>query len=570
MPRLSPPTSLCQTMPFDNKGAKQTSPVAKERRAKSIPISNVKSQPELNKQWSLKTEKHDILDQDALLDFTRSDLRSCVSTSFSRDMLPRQSWNHLVTHHSESHRPKVMSQNACLLQAKLGLRKSEKIEKPIPRCPVGKEDVATIQTSRSNREPQAIEILSGGVAARRGTFSESEGIKAVNAVEGEMYSMRDGPASQSKLRIPKKLIDHSQNKHFFQTASVTSKNPTYDQMQPNRKTPFSITRKTFSTEHLLSQSILLPTEESKRGHFDNGIRKESTFLKDIEHEKSCVEESRKVISPDSSSQPIQHTGTPRNIKTTQKPRLWFRTQSQNPQITLTQSDCISAENLRWEAPQIGVPQSNDHKICLVVPATQDATQTPSSTKSVHPDGGTSLAGQQGLLCSSLESPATAPVEHDTSKNGMVSKLQKHPLDHQLSPLQMVKCNINHKVVKPSDLKPDQTDQPPPHHRGPTEPPEYSFEKKPVLSMEIETLFYPFNTTGVGTGSFGVFELPSQPQGIECQAPDETTMATLLPSPAMNHPLPSKTSITMEPEEPYYVTMDHPGAVYVSMGEYRDN
>ncbi|CAG5938404.1 unnamed protein product [Menidia menidia] len=64
-PRLSPsPTSQNS----DGPGGRQPSPVARERRARCIPISNTKVEP-------LGVAKHEVLDQGALLDFTRPGAR---------------------------------------------------------------------------------------------------------------------------------------------------------------------------------------------------------------------------------------------------------------------------------------------------------------------------------------------------------------------------------------------------------------------------------------------------------------------------------------------------------------
>ncbi|XP_042341002.1 uncharacterized protein LOC121941998 [Plectropomus leopardus] len=98
-PRLTPsPTSL------DGHGGKQPSPVAKERRARSITISNAKTEREYKKdrgQSSSDVAKHEILDQEVLLDFTNPALRRPCPMS-----------------RHESQRHAAMSQNSCLLQGK--------------------------------------------------------------------------------------------------------------------------------------------------------------------------------------------------------------------------------------------------------------------------------------------------------------------------------------------------------------------------------------------------------------------------------------------------------------------
>ena len=68
-PRLSPtPTALGRGGSPDDRGGRQPSPVARERRARSISISNFRTEPS-------SEVKHEVLDQEALMDFTHSGLR---------------------------------------------------------------------------------------------------------------------------------------------------------------------------------------------------------------------------------------------------------------------------------------------------------------------------------------------------------------------------------------------------------------------------------------------------------------------------------------------------------------
>ncbi|KAG8014849.1 Neuronal-specific septin-3 [Nibea albiflora] len=106
-PRLSPsPTSLCLGTSLDGRGGKQPSPVAKERRARSITISNTRVEPESGQQRPSNEAKHDVLNQEALLDFTHPPLRRvCSNTSRHQT-------------HSEAQRQAATSQSSSSVQEK--------------------------------------------------------------------------------------------------------------------------------------------------------------------------------------------------------------------------------------------------------------------------------------------------------------------------------------------------------------------------------------------------------------------------------------------------------------------
>ncbi|GLD69853.1 uncharacterized protein AKAME5_002117000 [Lates japonicus] len=149
-PRLSPsPTSLCQGMSLDGQGGKQPSPVAKERRARSITISNTKVEP---KQSFSNEAKHDILDQEALLDFTHPELRrSC----------PRTSGESRHQTHSESQKQAPASHSSHSLQGKLGLSNKENSSKDKPKPPPRNLDFSAIPKPQSDIKQQQEFLPSG-------------------------------------------------------------------------------------------------------------------------------------------------------------------------------------------------------------------------------------------------------------------------------------------------------------------------------------------------------------------------------------------------------------------------
>ncbi|XP_074486413.1 uncharacterized protein LOC141764777 [Sebastes fasciatus] len=418
-PRLSPsPTSLCQGMSLDGRGDKQPSPVAKERHARSITISNTKAEPESIKQTSSNEAKHDILDQVALLDFTHPALRRACSMS---------------RYQTESQRQAVTSQGSCLMQGKVGLsRKEENIAKDKPKPPPRKIDTTSIPKPKSNIKQQQ-ECVPSGTTGTQTSLSESEGIMSANVVQREPQSAFDVLATQSSLNLHRKRIDYPQRRNY------TSSPQSYEHMYSERSATSPTTPKmSFSTEPLLNQS---PNIETRRRRFDfsNDAKMDTTFPSNLRRPKE--ENSIRTITGNL-SKVSQQTSASQNVKSPQKHRFWSKALA-----PLRQSDCVSKDYSRQlrdidretESTQCA-HRLDRFKTCLVAPQTQEASR-PASVE-----------------CAASKTALSNP--------DIISR--KHQFDH--------KQNKSHKEVNLSDTGMDQTDifAPPDHHGAKL--PEYPSEK----------------------------------------------------------------------------------------------
>lgn len=340
-PRLSPsPTSLCQGL--DSRGGKQPSPVAIERRARSIAISNTNVEPV--KQRSSNEAKYDVLDQEALLDFTHPALRRACPMS---------------RHQTEA----AMSLNSCLLQGKVGLRKKENIAKDKPKPPPRNLDITSIPKPKSNIKQQQGFLPSGAT----GTQTESEGIKFGNVVQREAQSAFDVPATQSRKRLD-----------YLQRRNYTCNDQSFEQMYSERLAASPLTPKiSFSTEPLLNQS---PNIETRRRRFD--------FSGDTKMDLSNLRRPREDtwISTGNSSKLSQQTNASQIIKTPQKHRFWSKSQTiMDVKSPVSQSDYVSKDyscqlrdiDRETEPPQCA-HRLNPLKTCLVAP--QEASR-PASVES---------------------------------------------------------------------------------------------------------------------------------------------------------------------------------------------
>lgn len=508
-------------MSLDGQGGKQPSPVAKERRARSITISNTKVEPE---QSFSNEAKHDILDQEALLDFTHPELRrSC----------PRTSVESRHQTHSESQKQAPASHSSYSLQGKVGLSNKENSSKDKPKPPPRNLDFSAIPKPQSDIKQQQ-EFLPSGATGTQAFFSQSEGIKSAD-VYGESQSVLDGLPTQ------RKCTGNSQNRYYSHTAGFASNNKSYEQMYSGRNTTVPMTPKmSFSTERLSSQSLVSPNIETRRRRFDlhNDAKVDATFLPGSNLRRPKDENNTRAVTGNSSPTLFQQTGASRLITSPQRNRFWSKAQSQTAQMdvlsTVSQSDCLtqdySCQSRRDIDQKMEVTQHahrlNRLKTCLVAPQTQEASQTGSSSK-----------------------PDIPP--------------QRHLSGHE----QSLGQNKKQKEVKLSDTGLNQTDifAPPDHHHhsAPTKLLEYPSEKC-VVSGPPSVARCPFNTNSSGTGSKGVFDLQSQPQHRAYQRPEETTTSTTasLPPKQVDYSQAKRAFIMEEPEDPYYVTMYYPGSVYV--------
>ncbi|XP_051802308.1 uncharacterized protein LOC127533412 [Acanthochromis polyacanthus] len=529
-PRLSPsPTSMCS----DGQGGKQPSPVAKERRARSIPISNPKVEP-------LHEAKHDILDQDALLDFTHSEGRKFRPVK-SRES-PHQTY-------SESCRPPATSQNPCLLQSRFGISKGENILKDKPKTPPRNIDITAIPKLKSNIRQQEESEPSGATGTQT---SASERKKSPDFLHRES----DGPASRSSFH--RKCADYNQKSNYAQkTSDFTSSHQSYEQPCSEKRAALSATSKmAFSTEPLLSPSAVSPSIETRRRRFDlhNETRINTTFPPGLPPRRQQEENKVQTIAGNL-AKACQQTGAHQNTKSPQKYRFLSKTQSQTAQIDVRSAvswfDCVSKDyschsgdiDQKMEASQCE-HRLNRLKTCLVAPQTQEASSPASVVR---------IASHTG----SFSKP-----EH---------RSHEHHLHQDQSPVQNKK---SHKQVKVSDTGLNQTDisAAPDRHAVPTELLEHPSEKY-AASWTPSVVLCPFNTNRFGFSSAGAFDLLSEPQRTVNHRAQETTTTTTtgaaasVPTNQLNHSVADRAVITEESEDPYYVTMYYPGSVYV--GEYRE-
>ncbi|XP_008275482.1 neuronal-specific septin-3 isoform X1 [Stegastes partitus] len=527
-PRLSPsPMSTCQGMSSDGQGGKQPFPVAKERRARSIPISNPKAKP-------FNEVKHDILDQDTLLDFTHPEARK-VCPATSRES-PHQTY-------SESYRLPATSQNPCFLQSRFGINKGENIVKDQPKTPPRNIGITAIPKPKSNIKQQQESEPSEVTDTQT---SVSERIKSVDTVHRES----DGPASQSSFQ--RKCADYNQRSNNTQSPNFTSSHQSHEQMCSEKGAASPVTSKRpFFTDSLLSPSAVSPNIEGRRRRFDlhNETQANTTFLSGP-HPRRPQEENKVQTIAGSLSKASQQTGAHQNIKSLQKYRFSLKTQSQTTQMdvksAVRQFDCVSKDyscqsrdiDQKAEASRCA-HRLNRLKTCLVAPQTQGASGPASIER---------IASHTGNF----------------SKPGLRS--QEHPLSQDRSPGPHKK---SHKEVKASDTGLNQTDilAPPDHHAMPTKLLEYPSEKY-VASWTPSVALCPFNTNRFGISSTGAFDLLSQPQHRVYQKAEETTTTTTAPLPTnqLNHSVVDSAFVTEESEDPYYVTMYYPGSVYVDMSD----
>ncbi|KAL7403981.1 hypothetical protein ABVT39_008085 [Epinephelus coioides] len=501
-PRLSPsPTSLCQGTSSD--GGKQPSPIAKERRARSITISNTKVEPESSKQRSSNEAKHDILDQEALLDFTHPTLRRACSMS---------------RYHTESQRYAAMSQRSCSLQDKVGLSKKDNIAIDKPKPPPRNTEITSIPKPKSNIKQQQ-GFLPSGATGTQTSLSESEGIKFANVVQRDSQSAFDVPATQSSLNLHRKYVDYPQRRNY------TSSDQSCERMCSERSTASPTTPKmSFSKEPFLNQS---PNVETRRRRFDfsSEITLDTTFLSNLRRPR---EENNTRTTLGNSSKLCQQTNISQHIKSSQKHRFWSKAQNQTTQMdvrsAVSQSDCVSKDyscqsrdiDRETESPQCA-HRLNRLKTCLVAPQTQEASVECTTSKMT------------------------------LSKPDIIS--HKHQFDHNQ--------NKSHGEVSLSDKGLSQTDifAPSDHHIVPAKLPEYPSEK-----------YCPFNANRFGIRSKEVFDLPSQLQHTVHQRADETTTTAPPPLHGPNYSRADRAFIMEEPEDPYYVTMYYPGSVYMDMSD----
>lgn len=521
-PRLSPsPTSLCRGMSLDIPGGRKPSPVAKERCARSISILNTKVEAVSSKSKSPRETKHDVLDQQTLMDFTHPGLTRVCS------MTHKESRPQIY----ESHRPEVTLQDSILLQGNIGLCEKESTDKYEPKPPPRNTDITAILKPNSIMKQQQ-KSLPRGATGKQTPLSESEGIMFTN-FQREFQLEVDGLRIQSSPSRHRKCIEYPQNT----AARFYSNYETYERMGSKINTTLPLTPPvSFSTECLLNQSTVLASTNTRRRPF--GFSTEENVDKIFVSDSHCgrpLEENNIGTFAATSSRPFQQL-----VKYPSKHISWT-VESQNTQKDLerafSQSNCPTSKDFSCQSR--GVDQKaearqwahrlNQSKTCLLVPPPLEAT-------------------------------APAPVECTTSKTTF-SKSDTVSNKQQLTHKQHPK---SHNVLNPRAPQDTGLSEKP---GVPTKPPECSLEDG-VFSWQQSVTLCPFNTNRSGMSSEGVFNRPSQPQHQVYQRPDDTTMTASPNLQQAKYPQADRALIMDDPEDPYYVTMYYPASVYV--GEYAKN
>ncbi|XP_068177374.1 neuronal-specific septin-3 isoform X1 [Antennarius striatus] len=354
--RRSPsPTSLCREMRFDNPEGKQPSPVAKERCARSISISNTATEPESSSQRSSNEAKYHVLDQETLIHFTHS-------TPGSK--YPKESQHQT---YSESHRQLATSQSSSLSQGTVGSSKSECIAKP--RLPPRNMNASSIPKPNSFLKQQK-GFLNSGATGIQTSLPDCEGIKTL---QKESQSAFEEPTNQSSLSLHKKRAEYSLNR----LAGFASK----DQL-PER---------TFSER---SAAIRIsPNIESRRRQFsfNNEAKADTTFLSGSGLRRPQQETNVRTITGPLSKISQQTRASP-NVKSPQKHRFWSKAQSETSQMdmmgalshpswALMDYNSLSKDiDLKMEVPQ-SMHRLNQFKACLEMPHTQEVFDSFEGTKS---------------------------------------------------------------------------------------------------------------------------------------------------------------------------------------------
>lgn len=353
--RLSPsPTSLCQGMNLENPGGKQQSPVTKERCARSISISNTNIESVSSKQRSPYEIKHDILDQETLMDFTHHALRRISSMTFKESPHQRQT---------------ALSKNSFLSQRKVCLPKNKSSDKDNPKHPPRNTDITAVIHPNSNRKMHQ-ELLQRGTTGTSTSLQGYEEITFLN-VQRKFQTVSDGMPIQPSLNQHRHYTGNTQNR----TAGFGPKDQTYERLCMTREAP----PVSVSTECVLNQSTVLPNNESRRRH-DPSETMSATF-RSGSHIGIPLEEN----NIKSSSSSLQKTSASENIRTPQKHRIWPTNQSQKTHTDVRSTllnqlvsaskgcECQSrGTDHEMESPQCE-HRLNQSKTCLVAHGSQQVS-----------------------------------------------------------------------------------------------------------------------------------------------------------------------------------------------------
>lgn len=468
---------MCQDTNLDGSQTRQPSPVARERRARSISILATNIQPVSSKERSGNEERRDVLES----------LRGDCSVTYT-----------------ESHRRAAETQNSFVLNEEVDLIKDKHSNADKSKTAPRKIGVPVIRRPNLNSKRQ-LEFPPN--AATGAETSEPEGITLT------------GVGRKSRLAFDARPVHWDVNLHrkqrTAQTVAFGSKEPLREHLVAGRHADLPAAPLDLdSTEVFWNQSTIVP----KQKQFDfNIVGNTDAALPSGSNLSRAFDENIQVDFAGLSPGTYQQTSAAQNKTPPQKHRLRENTNTQiNAGSTLKLSSGAVKDYCflpKSEACQgLFLSESKLHLQCpdqqqTVFPAKCSTSQTECSTFVITPCNQNQHRGQ----------------------------------------------NKSHAAVNLSDTGLNQTAE------GPAKLPECSPQSwvgNWPLSVEQRS----HNPNGPGNKSNGVFDFLAQPQRrVYQRAADTTPMAW----PSLNQPnyrQPDR-AIFLE-EDPYYVTMYHPGSVYV--------
>lgn len=481
--RLSP-SSMCQDTNLDGSQTRQPSPVARERRARSISILATNIQPVSSKERSGNEEKRDVLE--SVTDVTHSSLRGDCSVTYT-----------------ESHRRAAETQNSFVLNEEVDLIKDKHSNADRSKTAPRKIGIPVIRRLNLNSKRQ-LEFPPN--TATGAETSEAEGITLT------------GVGRKSRLAFDARPVHSGGNLHrqhrTAQTVAFGSREPLREHLAAGRHAdlptaPLGLD----STEVFWSQSTIVPKQ--KQFNFNIVGNTDAALPSGCNLSRPFDENIQ--VTAGLSPRTYQQTSAAQNKTPPQKHRLRENTNTQmNAGSTLNlSSGTIKDYCFR---PQSEACQG----LCLS--ESKPHLQCPDQQQTVFP-----------AKCSTSQTEC--------------SKFAITPCNQNQHPGQ----NKSHAAVNLSDTGLNQTAE------GPAKLPECSPQSwvgNWPLSVEQRS----HNPSGPGNKSNGVFDFLAQPQWrVYQRAADTTPMAW----PSLNQPnyrQPDR-AIFLE-EDPYYVTMYHPGSVYV--------
>lgn len=457
--RLSP-SSMCQDTNLDGSQTRQPSPVARERRARSISILATNIQPVSSKERSRNEEKRDVLE--SVTDVTHSSLRRDCSVTYT-----------------ESHRRAAETQNSFVLSEEVDLIKDKHSNADKSKTAPRKIGIPVIRRLDLNSKRQ-LEFPPN--AATGAETSEPEGITLT------------GVGRKSRLAFDARPVHWDVNLHrkhrTAQTVAFGSKEPLREHLAAGRHADLPAAPLDLdSTEVFWNQSTIVPKQKQFNfnivGNTDAALPSGSNLSRPFDENIQVTA----GLSPGT----YQQTSCTLNLSSGTIKDYCFR-----PKSEACQGLCLSESKLHLQCPD---------QQQTVFPAKCSTSQTECSTFAITP-------------CNQNQHPGQ---------------------------------NKSHAAVNLSDTGLNQTAE------GPAKLPECSPQSwvgNWPLSVEQRS----HNPNGPGNKSNGVFDFLAQPQRrVYQRAADTTPMAW----PSLNQPNYRQTdrAIFLE-EDPYYVTMYHPGSVYV--------